>query len=242
MLRIPTTQGQVTLRDLDNYGDPRPYPTRADPTAWEYCLRMAYHMQPGDDRRGVAACAQIARRAGHRLDSAERLARILYYIHNARQDSQRAVAFNNVVTAWLPITRAMDRPETAPSTMPSTSTATTSNSPSASPTPPAGPPTWNSASSNTTSRNATACSNNPAPIFSGCRPRIRLTFHRPHSAAITPASSAAPAPTAGSPPWPSPAPPPPAPPLPPPYPPASRKPTAAAADPAAPVSPTAAPS
>ena len=114
MLRIPTTQRQVALRDIGDYDDARGYPARETPTAWECCLRMAYHMQPGDDRRGVAACAQIARRAGHRLDSVERLARILYDIHNARQDSQRAVAFNNVVTAWQPITRAMDRPETAP--------------------------------------------------------------------------------------------------------------------------------
>ena len=113
MLRIPTTQGRVTLRDLDDYSDARPYPTRADPTAWECCLRMAYHMQPGDDRRGVAACAQIARRAAHRLDSVERLARILYDIHNARNDSLRAVAFNNVVTAWPEIIQAATLPTAA---------------------------------------------------------------------------------------------------------------------------------
>ena len=107
---LVASQGQVLLHDVDDYHDDRPYPTRESPTAWECCLRMAYHMQPGDDRRGVAACAEIARRAGDRLDGVERLARILYDIHNARSDSPRAVAFNNVVTAWPQITQAATQP------------------------------------------------------------------------------------------------------------------------------------
>ena len=107
---LDASQGQVLLHDVDDYDDDHPYPTRETPTAWECCLRMAYHMQPGDDRRGVAACAQIARRAGDRLDSVERLARILYDIHNARSDSPLAVAFNNVVTAWPQIIQTATHP------------------------------------------------------------------------------------------------------------------------------------
>ena len=107
---LAASQGQVRLRDIDDYHDDRRYPDREAPTAWECCLRMAYHMQPGDDREGVAGCAQIAHRAGDRLDSVERLARILYDIHNARNDSPRAVAFNNVVTAWPEIIQATTLP------------------------------------------------------------------------------------------------------------------------------------
>ena len=107
---LAARQGQVTLYDIDNYGAERGYPAREPATAWECCLRMAWQMQPGDDRRGVAGCAAIARRAGDRLDSVERLARILYDIYNGRNDSPRAVAFNNVATAWPEITQAATRP------------------------------------------------------------------------------------------------------------------------------------
>ena len=68
-------------------------------------------MQHGEGRGGVAGCAAVARIAGDRLDSIERLARILYDIYNGRNDSARAVAFNNVVTAWWDITQAAARPE-----------------------------------------------------------------------------------------------------------------------------------
>ena len=107
---LDASQGQVTLYDIDNYGAERGYPAREPATAWECCLRMAWQMQPGDDRRGVAGCAAIARRAGDRLDSVERLARILYDIYNGRNDSPRAVAFNNVATAWPEITQTAARP------------------------------------------------------------------------------------------------------------------------------------
>ncbi len=109
---LDASHGQVSLYDIDAYDAERNYPSREELTAWESCLRMAYQMQTGEDRQGVAGCVQIARRAGDRLDSIERMARILYDHHNSRNDSQRAVAFNNVVTAWPEIMNEMNRPET----------------------------------------------------------------------------------------------------------------------------------
>ena len=108
---LDASQGRVSLHDIDAYDDERNYPAREDVTAWESCLRMAYQMQTGENRKGVAGCVQVARRTGDRLDSVERLARILYDHHNSRNDSPRAVAFNNVVTAWPEITQEMSRVE-----------------------------------------------------------------------------------------------------------------------------------
>ena len=109
---LNASQGQVSLYDIAAYDGERSYPTASEElSAWEGCLRMAWQMQTGEDRRGVAGCVSVARRAGARLDSVERLARILYDHYNTRNDSQRAVAFNNVVTAWPEIIREMGRPE-----------------------------------------------------------------------------------------------------------------------------------
>ena len=109
---LNASQGQVTLYNIEDYDEERRYPPREDVTAWEGCLRMAYQMQNGEDRKGVAGCVPIAQHAGDRLDSVERLARILYDHYNSRNDSQQAVAFNNVVTAWPEIMQEMDRPVT----------------------------------------------------------------------------------------------------------------------------------
>ena len=112
---LEASQGRVSLHDIDAYDTERRYPSRQEEvTAWESCLRMAYQMQTGDDRKGVAGCVPVAQRAGDRLDSVERLARILYDHYNSRNDSQRSVAFNNVVTAWPEIMQAMARPTNIP--------------------------------------------------------------------------------------------------------------------------------
>ena len=107
---LNASQGQVALYNIETYDEERRYPSREEVTAWEGCLRMAYQMQTGEDRKGVAGCVLVARRAGDRLDSVERLARILYDHYNSRNDSQQAVAFNNVVTAWPEILQEMNRP------------------------------------------------------------------------------------------------------------------------------------
>ncbi len=109
---LDANQGQVTLRDIDAYDNERAYSTQEAPSAWETCMRMAYHMQPGEDRLGVAGCVAAARRADGKLDSVERLARSLYDFYNGRNDSARAVAFNSVVTAWQDIERGLLEPET----------------------------------------------------------------------------------------------------------------------------------
>ena len=109
---LQARQGTVSLYGLDDYHTDRAYPPAGEEiTAWECCLRMAWQMQIGDDRGGVAGCVPAARRAAGRLDRVERLARILYDHHNSRHESQLAVAFNNVVTAWPEITRETARPE-----------------------------------------------------------------------------------------------------------------------------------
>ena len=109
---LQARQGTVSLYGLDDYHTDRAYPPAGEEiTAWECCLRMAWQMQIGDDRGGVAGCVPAARRAAGRLDRVERLARILYDHHNSRNESQLAVAFNNVVTAWPEITRETARPE-----------------------------------------------------------------------------------------------------------------------------------
>lgn len=103
------SRGVVSLYGIDEYHRDRRYPDKV--TAWECCLQMAWQMQIGDDRGGVAGCAAVGRiaAAAGRLDSVERLARILYDHHNTRNESQMAVAFNNVVVAWRDITQAMAR-------------------------------------------------------------------------------------------------------------------------------------
>ena len=111
---LAASQGRVSLHDIDAYNAERSYPSgKENVTAWEICLRMAYQMQTGDGREGIAGCLPIAGRAGEHLDSVERLARILYDHYNSRNDSQRAVAFNNVVTAWPDIMLGMARPANA---------------------------------------------------------------------------------------------------------------------------------
>jgi len=109
---LNASRGEVSLYGMDDYHGDRAYPPAGEEiTAWECCQRMAWQMQIGDDRDGVAGCVPTARRAGARLDSIERLARILYDHHNARHESQLAVAFNNIVTSWPEITRETARPE-----------------------------------------------------------------------------------------------------------------------------------
>ncbi len=103
---LTAKEGLVTLRDLEEYDEERPWPgRRAAMTAWEGVHRMAWQLLPGESGRGVEGCIAPAQRAADRLDDLERLARILYDIYDRQGVSAKAVAFNSVVVSWNEITR-----------------------------------------------------------------------------------------------------------------------------------------
>ena len=98
---LTARSGRVKLRGIEDYESVRSYPSGNDEmTAWEGCLRMAWQMEPGEERSGILGCVEIAQNSNGRLDDIERLARILYDIYDKREDSRHAVAFNSVVMAW----------------------------------------------------------------------------------------------------------------------------------------------
>ena len=100
--------GRVKLRPIDEYGEDRPR-SLGDMTAWEGCCRMAYHLN-GEDGGGINGAAQVAQVMDGRVESVERLARILYNHYDRKGDSQNAVLFNNLVTAWPDIRTRMQVP------------------------------------------------------------------------------------------------------------------------------------
>ena len=70
-------------------------------TAWEGCLRMAYHMDyHREDAGGIYGSAIVYNAKGSYTDRIERLARILYNYHDARGEAHRAYVFNSIVTQW----------------------------------------------------------------------------------------------------------------------------------------------
>ena len=100
--------GRVKLLPLDEFGDSRPL-TLGNGTAWEGCFRMAYHLNR-EDGGGTKGAAYVAR-GMHNVESVEQLARILYNHYDRKGDSQNAVIFNNLVTAWQGILSALSRTE-----------------------------------------------------------------------------------------------------------------------------------
>ena len=99
--------GSVRLRRMDEYGPDRPLSTSM--TAWEGCMRMAYHLNR-EYGEGVAGAANVARQMvgmGADVESVERLARILYNHYDRKNDSPNAVIFNNLVTSWQDILTQM---------------------------------------------------------------------------------------------------------------------------------------
>ncbi len=100
--------GRVKLRRIDEYGNPdRPLSTGM--TAWEGCMRMAYHLNR-EYGEGIAGAANVARQmsgVGADVDSVERLGRILYNHYDRNNDSPNAVIFNNLVTSWQDILTQM---------------------------------------------------------------------------------------------------------------------------------------
>ncbi len=105
--------GRVKLRRMDDYGPDRPL-SRGAMTAWEACMRMAYHLNR-EYGEGVAGAANVALRmseTGVQPDSVERLARILYNHYDRSNDSPNAVIFNNLVTSWQDILTQTQEPQT----------------------------------------------------------------------------------------------------------------------------------
>ena len=100
--------GRVRLLPIDAFDDSEQL-TRDNMTAWEGCFRMAYHMN-FEYGRGIAGAADVGDAMRGTLDSVERLARILYNHYDRNGDSENAVIFNTLVTAWRDIASEMADP------------------------------------------------------------------------------------------------------------------------------------
>ena len=99
--------GRVKLLPLDEFGDSRPL-TLGNGTAWEGCFRMAYHLNH-EEGRGLEGAGVVAREMNGNVESAERLARILYNHYDRKGDAQNAVVFNNLVSEWQNVLSALSR-------------------------------------------------------------------------------------------------------------------------------------
>ena len=108
---LEASAGKLRLLRVGEYDPNERGRLHSDMTAWEGCMRMAWHMLPGDDHHGVEGAAKVGREMGGGVESVERLARILYDYFDARGDSANAVTFNTLVTSWGAIGNKMREPE-----------------------------------------------------------------------------------------------------------------------------------
>jgi putative DNA methylase len=102
--------GRVKLLRMDEFSPERPL--SGGMTAWEGCMRMAYHFAREDGRTfdGAADVARSLSGLDGGVDSVERLARILYAYFDSRNDSANATAFNALATSWQEILVRMQTP------------------------------------------------------------------------------------------------------------------------------------
>ncbi len=102
--------GTVKLVGMDDFAPDRPL--SGGMTAWEGCMRMAYHFKSeyGKTVEGAADVARDLSGLDGGIDSVERLARILYDYFDRRNDSSNAVAFNALATSWQNILKQMQTP------------------------------------------------------------------------------------------------------------------------------------
>ena len=102
--------GAVKLVRMDDFAPDRPL--SGGMTAWEGCMRMAYHFKSeyGQTVEGAADVARDLSGLDGGMDSVERLARILYDYFDRRNDSANAVAFNALATSWQDILTRMQGP------------------------------------------------------------------------------------------------------------------------------------
>ena len=107
---IVAEHGDVQLYPISRYHPDREYPM-TDMTAWEGCMRMAYHLDTGnEDGNGVAGCGEVGRRMSGNLDSVERLARILYNHYDNLDRPRDAYIYNQLVTEWQNILNEVQSP------------------------------------------------------------------------------------------------------------------------------------
>ena len=99
--------GQVRLLPIEAFAEAEQLPDKM--TAWEACFRMAYHMN-FEYGRGIEGSADVGEAMRGKLDSVERMARILYNHYDHNGDAENAVIFNNLVVAWRDIEMKMADP------------------------------------------------------------------------------------------------------------------------------------
>lgn len=106
---LEASAGKLRLLRVDEYNPNERGRLHSGMTVWGGCMRMAWHMLPGDDHHGVEGAAKVGRVMGGGVESVERLARILYDYFDARGDSANAVTFNTLVTSWGAIGNKMSQ-------------------------------------------------------------------------------------------------------------------------------------
>ena len=108
---LNASTGSVSLLPEDEYGPDRRAGLQ-EISAWEGCFRMVYHLDPTrENGGGIGEATGVARAMGSNAESVERLARILYNHYDQRDDSHRAVLFNNLVTEWTNIIAKTQDPD-----------------------------------------------------------------------------------------------------------------------------------
>ena len=110
---LSSYEGGVTqLHTISEYHPERKYPM-TDITAWEGCMRMAYHLDTGNEEgEGIPGCGKVGRLLAGNIDSIERLARILYNHYDNLNQPRNAYIYNQLVSEWQNILNATQSPET----------------------------------------------------------------------------------------------------------------------------------
>ncbi len=108
---IMAEHGIVQLHPISEYRPDRK-PPMTDITAWEGCMRMAYHLDTSNTGgKGVVGCGEVGRRMTGNLDSIERLAHILYKHYDNLNQPRNAYIYNQLVSEWPNILTASQSPE-----------------------------------------------------------------------------------------------------------------------------------
>ena len=108
---INAERGIVQLHPIAQYHPDRK-PPMTDMTAWEGCMRMAYHLDTSNEKgEGIPGCGKIGRLMAGNLDSVERLAHILYNHYDNQNQPRNAYIYNQLVSEWQNILDEVQRPE-----------------------------------------------------------------------------------------------------------------------------------